>query len=594
MPRLRPRLRLRLRQHSVPLPVLLLLAGALPAQLDLKQAAAKQQEAEQRVLAAQQAGTAAVAAVRKAIADPENKVQGDLDEVANKLGALEFEAALGATGLVPEHLDYLAEEVRPAVLGALETLRTELRAGLRSQQQAEALRELGERLAHLEQQIAEQQDVGITLLDLDASAAKASRSQALDRADLARLRQQLAKHRAKHAAATGVELLQRAKSDFAELDAALPGLREAMAGADAGARDSAFARCDEAVAGIRRSLAGLPAADAARQDLWRKLDAIDAATTARYREVTGPAVRERMLGLWDGFAHEFEGWEEEAGGANAVDYANLDGSNVGTFGLPRTAALVNRADVWLAFAGTDPEYRRTSNHPEVAALTAQVVEKRKKAIARLAAAAQALVDGAAATAIEEERVRDRWLVLADTDLRSVLHEDATMWPLVQKMHAAVDAYDQKALGDKATARRLADALAAAEANWTRMLQLTPITQGFEPALAAVYDGRLVQLLQVRDRTAEFAAPGGDLVFDQGGVTFVAQFTLPVRAWLAAERARCGASARGDEDYELLAVVGEETTAMLLGPAGNNDGLAVPCRRLSVVGLRQGPVAFVIR
>lgn len=585
---------LRRRQRSVSLPFLWLLAAPLSAQLDLQQTAAKQQAAEHRVEALQKAGLAAVAVLRQAIADPENKVQGDMDEVANKLGGLEFAAALGTTGLVPEHFEYLAEAVRPAVRAELEKLNALLREGLQSQLQAEALRELGERFADLEQRIAGQADLGIPLLDLDASAAKAARSAALDRADLARLRQQLARHRATYEAQVGKDLLERAKVEFAEFETALPELRAAIGGEDAGARDSAFARCDETIASLRRTLARLPAADATRRDLWQKLQAIDAPNTARYREVMGRAVHERMLGLWDGFSHEYEAWAEEEGSTNATDYVNLDGSHFATFGLPRRAALVNRADLWLAFAGTDPEVQRAHDHPAVAKLTAQIAEHRGKALERLVAAATALVDGVVALTIEEDRVRDRLLVLADWDLRLVLHEHAAMWPLVQRVHAVVDAYDQKALGDQAQARRHADGLAAAEANWTRMLQLTAITQGFEPALAAVYEGRLVQVLQVRDRTAEFEAPGADLVFDQGGVVFTATFTEPVRSWLAAERARCGVPAGAGDDYELLAVVGAEATTTLRGPQGKDDGLVVPCRRLSVVGLRTGPVAFVVR
>jgi hypothetical protein len=46
--------------------------------------------------------------------------------------------------------------------------------------------------------------------------------------------------------------------------------------------------------------------------------------------------------------------------------------------------------------------------------------------------------------------------------------------------------------------------------------------------------------------------------------------------------------------EVLATVGEESVLKLVPAAGKHANAEIPCRRLTVVGLRSGPVAFVVR
>jgi len=562
----------------------------LAAQTDVAALLPKVEAAASRVQTAITACERALAAVRAAIGDADNKVQGDCDEIANVLKGGTFDGGLGVVPIALDHLDYVAEDKRAATRTALEALREQLQAGSLALLRLEALQELVRGLEFLAG-LGPDDDPGGLLTDLAASTGKATRTQALPRADLAALQQQLATRRAQHAAKLGKELLTQARSELDALQVLWAELKGQMEHADANERDRGFARFDEAARSIRTALARVPAAD--RAEPTKALDAMQREADARYGAAYGAATATRMQETWSFTADQFTGWQDEAPALTTQGYLDFDPPGADVLTAPRTVALVGRANAWFAFALADADYRRNQTVPAVAAFTASVEALRRDALAKLLPVAEAVVGGAGAVDLADERLRGRLQTLADWDLPLTLQLHPQLPALRARVHTLLDAHDVKTLGaDVARGRIREQALTTADGIWPRLQACLPVEGGFEPALAELFVGRLMRLEGVWLRSDEFAPGAHHLVFDLGGHVFAATMPPALLRDVAAARARLqlpGERPLGDAPCELLAVVGAATQVTLLGRDGARDGIVVPARALQLVGLRQGAV-----
>jgi hypothetical protein len=537
----------------------------------------------------------ALAAARTAIGDPENKVQGDCTTIEDVLKGETFDAGLGAIPIAIDHLEYVAEENRAATKQALESLRLELVTGSRLLRVHEALVELAARAGFLAEAGADDDTTG-ALTDLAASLQKATLSQALPRAELATLQQQVAQARARIDGRLAKDLLAQAKAELAQLQQDFAGMRAEMGRADPAECDLAIARFDMAARSIATALARVPLADrkAPAAELAKLQATADAAHTTAFAAATTRRIRENWLFT----AYVFDDWGDEASTITGQGYVDFDPVGVETLCAPKTAAVVARSNVWFAFAGPDPDYARNRTAPEVAAFTQSIVDLQRAAHAKLLPLARTVTEGLATIEIAEERIRGRLQTFADWDLPLVLQNHADQHALVDRLHTVLDAHDRKLLGDgPALTLRREQALTAADSLWPRFQQWLPIQSGFEPVLAELFVGKLMRLEGVWLRNDEFEAEGRDLVFDLGGRVFVANLTPALRDAVRAARTRLELPnperLGGDEPCELLAWIEGETEVRLLGPKGKDDALAVPARVVRVIGLRQGAV-FAVR
>jgi hypothetical protein len=255
--------------------------------------------------------------------------------------------------------------------------------------------------------------------------------------------------------------------------------------------------------------------------------------------------------------------------------------------------LVDRANQFLAFAGTDADALRHAQHPAVAKFVQSIRDRRAEAQAKLLRNARAIVDGMPALDLADERAHNRVLTFADWELPLALQNHAEQAALVDRVHALLDQHTRKTLGDRALAAIREQAATAADALWSRYLQWVPVQGGFAPNQAPLFVGRTMRLENVWLRTEEFAVAAGELVFDLDGHVFVATMAPAVAAALAAQRTRLQLAPverpSSDAPCDLVVVVGEPTEVRLLGPKGAEDAIVVPARRMQVLGLRQGPV-----
>jgi hypothetical protein len=569
------------------------LPGRLSAQVDTAVVERARAAAESAVAAALAQCTAGVTAVQQAIDDPNHKLQGSCQEIGNALQGGSFEAALGVVPIALDHVrDYVVEQRQDGVRKALLALGEQLRTGSRAQQRFEALQELASRVEQLAG-LGAADDASSLLSDLAATAGRVGRSDALPRAELARLQQQLARRRLDDGRRVAAECLLRAQEEMALLRQAFGEIRGELAVADQ--RDRGVARFDDAARNILTALARVPADE--RRSTQQELDKLQAEVDTAYRAANAAATVERIRNSWEFTADEFAGWEEEAAEITAAGYVTFDPPSVDRLNLPRTLALLQRVHLWLAFVGQDADYLRNRDEPPVAAFTRSILERRDRAYAKLLPLARAVVDGMAAIEIGDDTVRGRLQTLADWDLPMALQNHPEQAALVARVHALLDAHDRRTLGDEAALLRIREqALAAADGLWSRYQQWLPVQGGFEPTLAQLFVGKMMRLEGVWPRSAEFEHAPGQIVFDLGGQVFVGTLTPALAAAVTAAHTRLGQAAVGELDREqpceLLVVVGDEQTCRLLGPKGAEDAMEVPARALRVVGLRQGAVFAV--
>lgn len=569
-------------------------AAGLPAQLDVATFTKRRSAAETAVRQALADGATAVQAVREALADPNHKVQGTCDDVTNVLNGGSFEAGIGCVDVGMGFLDdYVAEELRPVVRTKLLALRDRLAAGSVALQRFESLTELAERGERL-QAIGPDDDATGLLADLAASAARATRSAALERSELAQLQQYLQQQRQRQWARRGQELLAAAELTMAQLRTDWPEIRTGLRATSRDDRDRAHARFDEAYGNLAPLLAEAPVPDAAK--LWQELTTLRAEADAAHAQHYGAETKQRLAEAFAFTADSFTGWEDETGEITAPGYLDFDPPSVDRLGQIQTINLVERCNLFLAFAGTDGDGLRDRGHPEVASFVASVAELRQKGHDKLLRTARVVVDGLAALEIQDERHRGRLVALADWDLPLALQNHPEQAALVGRIHTVLDAHAKATLGDAALATIRAQAMTAADSLWPRFQQWLPVHGGFAPAQASLFVGRTMRLDGVWMRTAEFDVAPGQVVFDLDGHVFVGTLTPGLVEAVRTARTRLQLASIETLDAhapcELLATIGEPTEVRLLGPKGRDDAIVVTARAVRLVGLRQEAVFAV--
>lgn len=569
-------------------------AAQLPAQLDVATFTKRRSAAETAVQQALADGATAVQAVREALADPNHKLQGTCDEVVNVLNGGSFEAGIGAVDVGMGFVDdYVDEALRPVVRSKLLALRERLAAGSASLQRFESLTELVERGERL-QAIGPDDDATGLLADLAESAARATRSAALERSELAQLQQFLQQQRQRQWARRGQQLLADAKVWMVTLRTEWPEIRTGLRAASRDDRDRAQARFDEAYRNIAPLISEAPVADGAK--LWQELTTMQAEADAAHAEHYGAETKQRLAESFAFTADSFTGWEDETGEITATGYLDFDPPSVDRLGQNQTINLVERCNQFLAFAATDVDGMRDRAHPEVASFVASVVELRRKGHEKLLRTARVVVDGLAALEIQDERHRGRLVALADWDLPLALQNHPEQHALVDRIHAVLDAHAKATLGDAALATIRAQAATAADSLWPRFQQWLPVHGGFAPAQASLFVGRTMRLEGVWMRTTEFDVAPGQVVFDLDGHVFVGTLTPALAEAVRTARTRLQLTPVETLDAhapcELLATIGEPTEVRLLGPKGREDAIVVTARAVRLVGVRQEAVFAV--
>ena len=569
----------------------LLVATRAGAQGDPAPYRQKAEAASKRAAELQAKANEQIAATRKSIDDKDNKVQGDLDDVANKVLGQDFAAALGTIPIAESHVEYVPEAARPAFLAALAQLKKGLETGAQARAQQDALQLLGDRIEGLATQVKDGGDLVAPLRDLDDTVNQIKAAQALDARDLAALRIFLAGHKNKARQRQMEELRERTTAELATLEAEYPAIQKALG--ERSEREQAIARFEQGANSVLDAIARLPADDKATKDLRARVEKMDAPVRDAYSKLQAVATGERLKGTLDFQAYQFEGWEQETGGSTAEDYLKVD-CTLELLGCKRTANLIGQANSWLAAVAKDAEFQRITPDPKLQALLDKMRKDRDTALLRVVAVAEALVADIEKTGISEPAQRDRAAYLADWDLRMTLHEHPRQWDLIARVYKLTDAFDQKTLGNDAISKRREEAAKTVDSQWSRMVAALPIAGGFVGDQAGKFRDKFIQIQAGRNYADEFVAGEHDLVFRVDGELLAARLDPAVKAALAAARTRLALTPAPEDEYEIVALVGAEGTLGLPAPDGKGAGATLPCRTLKVVGVRLGPIGFLAR
>lgn len=549
-------------------------------------------EAMQAAVARAKVGTQAVRASVPGLPD---RIAEDMAEIDAKLALGDLGVCLGQWAISSDRVEQLPAADRPAARRAMQALVVDLRAAFTAQGGKEALEELAERLGQLEASAANGERMDTPLGNLADTLSRVELAEALPRAEIVALRVHLASIRDAYAARLADDLLEKAKLDFAELEAAMPELRQAFAGSD-DTRSSAHARFTDLQGSILQALSRVPESNADAQTIRSSLAKLTAERVAAYEKAYGDTIHAAVLENYELTAGQFAGWEQEAEAVatTAADYVGLDGAHFSVFNLPRTAACVDRSNLSIAHVGMQEDALLCAGHPGLTAFAATVRQNRALALDRLCKHADALVTELEGRPIEEDRVRDRLQLLADWDLRVALQEDPRQWALLARLHRLIDAYDRRTLGEQeALTKTRQEAATTAEANWTRMGQRVPAIGGFQATQAGLWQGKLVRVEGRHDCSASFEPGDHDLVLDIDGHYFAAKFDPELAKVLAAQLARVQTKLTPQDTLEIHMLVGGESTRKFRPPASGERSV-VACRKVTVMGLRFGPVAVVVR
>lgn len=562
----------------------------LAAQFDTNTLQAECQRAVAAVSPALVAAEQAVAAVRAALVDPSNKLQGNCEDIANALKGESFDAALGTIPIARGFVgDYVPTERHTAVQAALDRLDDALRTGSRAVQQRDALQELATRWEHL-QSLGADDDASSPLADLAATTGRVARSGALPALVFAALQQQLGKRRLGESARMVREQMPSLTAEAEPLQQASAELLALLRHDEPGERARGLERCSDALRSLQANAARLPHSERLRllQPLQPLLDAAQVA----HRQQAAGAVAQRLQESWLFTVDEFTGWEQEQPTITGEGYLLFEPPTADTLGQPKSVALVNRVDLWCVFADTDAEAQRVAGAAEMVAVRQPIEALRTAAQTKLLAAARTVVDGLAPADLGDETLRGRLVTLADWDLPHALHNHVEQAALVAGVHARLDAHDERALGaERALAVRREQAMAAAENLWPRYLQWLAAEGGFAPATPALFTGRSMLLTEVWPRTAEFVAGEHDVVFDLDGHLFAGHCVARLRAELQAQRQRLALPTTERFDpasaCALVVVIGGPAEVRLRGPGGDADAMVLPATRVEIIAARQG-------
>ncbi|MGC3970883.1 MAG: hypothetical protein QM775_27190 [Pirellulales bacterium] len=208
----------------------------------------------------------------------------------------------------------------------------------------------------------------------------------------------------------------------------------------------------------------------------------------------------------------------------------------------------------------------------------------------------------------DKDARDRLEYFANDDLRLAIegHPQLAAWQA--RAQAKVLAFDTaSAAGDKARSDEYERRRAEAKSKWPELIKNVDYVEGFDPAKAANFKGKLVRIKNRQNRAGfDFGSDGGfDYAIDIDGKPVAGRFTHEVRAAIDEMKAATGQDLTTDDDCDILAVY-EGTDGKLVrrvNVEGNvdfqggvtakvrgEDRVPVDAPILNIVGFYSGPVA----
>src|SRR5439155_14666702 len=128
----------------------------------------------------------------------------------------------------------------------------------------------------------------------------------------------------------------------------------------------------ERISGDLQSFAGklkdLPADKEKVKAMKARLDKLNADFNTVAMAQEAKQKFERLKSSWESYSNEYQGWEAETAGPTFEQYGKTAGNtDMHAFNMPRSVALISRADNFLANLDQDENYKSVAANPEVKA-----------------------------------------------------------------------------------------------------------------------------------------------------------------------------------------------------------------------------------
>ncbi|MDB5339868.1 MAG: hypothetical protein JWN70_5487 [Planctomycetaceae bacterium] len=447
------------------------------------------------------------------------------------------------------------------------------------------------------------------LKDAEANLKKPDVRKALGEAKVTSFTKQIAALRKASVAQQHDRGIEQLKESLGRLEESWPDTKKAIEGDSESDRNSAiqsFSGRDYQL--IEKILVWMPADDDEAKPLIAKFKSLRDPFEQAVAKIKGGEVSERLKRDWDSYLNEYQDWEQETKPATFEQMQKEQSEATSNLGAPKTVALARRATAFLkGSVEENEELKPLMVDARVKSIVGQVVGLRVAAFKKLTGFADSILKEAEATKLNQSG-RDRLERFVDSDLRLALEGSSEQAALQERGQKLIEKFDKAAGGSAAEKdHKYEELVKKAQADWPGMLQKYSPKDGFDPAAAASWKGKVIHFAGVSNRLGwDYQPADYDFAMDINGSPVAGRYSPAVQAEVKKVLAETGKDVLPEESYDVVAVVGgpckikrrvnREGTVTVEGVKANVEAESwepVDAVLVNIVALRCGPVAVAV-
>jgi hypothetical protein len=505
-------------------------------------------------------------------------------------------------------LDGVADGPKKTLTDQIAKLRESMNASANSEEREALKKDIDKQLADMKRSLDDGRPINDDIKTLDETLNDKKNAQLLGADNLAGIQKKLSTYRKIAAKRNAEKALERLKTEVESVTKRLAEVREDLARGIKeempAVRDSALETMSHMVDDLEK-LVGMVGEDnpkaAEEIAFYKKTKAEYESAYAKAR--TGDKLDQMTRG-WEIYKEEWDGWEKETGTLTFSQMLKEQSEAMSKLNGPKSVELVERANIWLAARANDDDYKLIKDDPRVKALVEDIRAKRQTAWDKLARNADAVLKEAEGMKIDFD-ARNRLDTFVRDDLRIALEEYPKLPELQARGYKLVKAFDDEKMGaEKAAEKAYADATAAAEQTWPKIVEKYKPAEGFDPANWKAFKGKVIRLQDASNRMGWDYKPGDfDFAMTINGVALAGKYDPAIQAAIASLRERTKHGLPLETPYDVFAIVETEGKLMqrVQGESkGKVEGVEVTATWeksepvdavvLRIVALHCGPVA----
>ena len=378
-------------------------------------------------------------------------------------------------------------------------------------------------------------------------------------------------------------------------------LKEGSPASQTGAASSMERRYAE----FQKSIKDLPKDQPAVKALVARMDKMNNEVYEAYGKVAVAEVLDILKRNWEVDAPAFQGWEAETVPATFAQMTKEQSQAMSKLGAPKTVAAAARARQFLKSLDDNSKAKQYAQTPPLKDFIGSIVRIKNDGESKLYAFAEGIMSEAEKSPLTQDS-RNRLEQFVNDDLRLALEGHPQLAALQARGQKAIAAFDTaKDAGAKSKSEEYAKRTVAAAALWPELVKNARADEGFDPAKAKSYYGKLVRIKGRNRMGWDFGSEGGfDYAIDINGRPVAGRYSPEIRKAIDDMRTATGQELPEETDYDILAVYdGTDGTLMRRVQIDGSvtventdvrvrgeEKKPVDAPVLNIVGLYCGPVA----